>query len=40
MTWDNHSWVRYRSTMALLETFLTEFAHSVEHPEPGDRSFF
>jgi len=40
MTWDNHRWVRHRSTMALLETFLADFAYSVEHPEPGDRSFF
>jgi predicted acylesterase/phospholipase RssA len=40
MTWDNHRWIRYRSTMALLETFLSDFAYSVEHPEPGDRNFF
>lgn len=40
MTWDNHRWIRYRSTMSLLETFLADFAYSVEHPEPGDRSFF
>jgi hypothetical protein len=40
MTWDNHRWVRYRSTMALLESFLADFAHSVEHPEPGDQTFF
>ncbi len=40
MTWDNHRWVRCRSTMALVETFLADFAYSVEHPEPGDRTFF
>ena len=40
MTWDNHRWIRYRSTMALLETFLADFAYSVEHPEPGDKNFF
>lgn len=40
MTWDNHRWVRYRSTMALVETFFADFAYSVEHPEPGDRTFF
>lgn len=36
MTWDNHRWVRYRSTMAVLERFLAEFAYSVANPEPGD----
>lgn len=40
MTWDNHRWVRYRSTMALHETFLADFAYSIEHTEPGDRTFF
>jgi len=40
MTWDNHRWVRYRSTVALLESFLADFAYSVEHPEPGDQTFF
>jgi len=40
MTWDNQRWVRYRSTMGLLETFLADFAYSVEHPEAGDRTFF
>jgi predicted acylesterase/phospholipase RssA len=40
MTWDNHRWIRYRSTMALLETFLTDFSFSIAHPENGDGSFF
>jgi predicted acylesterase/phospholipase RssA len=39
MTWDNHRWTRCRSTMALLEVFLADFAHSLENPEPGDRSY-
>jgi hypothetical protein len=39
MTWDNHRWIRYRSTMALLETFLTDFSQSIDHPEPGDRTY-
>lgn len=40
MTWDNHRWIRYRSTIALLEAFFENFAFSLENPEPGDRSFF
>jgi hypothetical protein len=36
MTWDNQRWIRYRSTIALLETFLAKFAYSMNHPEPGD----
>jgi predicted acylesterase/phospholipase RssA len=40
MTWDNHRWIRYRSTMALVETFLADLSYSVEHPEPSDRTFF
>jgi predicted acylesterase/phospholipase RssA len=38
MTWDNHRWIRYRSTAALLEEFLGKYANSIEHPEPGDTS--
>jgi predicted acylesterase/phospholipase RssA len=36
MTWDNQRWIRYRSTMTLLETFLSQFAYTVNNPEPGD----
>lgn len=36
MTWDNHRWIRYRSTTALLEQFLGDYASSLENPEPGD----
>ena len=36
MTWDNHRWIRYRSTTALLQQFLHEYAFSIEHPESGD----
>ena len=38
-TWDNHRWVRFRSTMAVLGDFLAEFAESFANPEPGDHSF-
>jgi hypothetical protein len=36
MTWENHRWVRYRSTMAVLERFLADFSYSVANPQPGD----
>jgi hypothetical protein len=36
MTWDNHRWIRYRSTTAQLEQFVGDYAYSLENPEPGD----
>lgn len=39
MTWDNQRWIRYRSTVALLETFLAKFAYSMSNPEPGDMPY-
>jgi predicted acylesterase/phospholipase RssA len=36
MTWDNHRWIRYRSTTALLQQFLSEYAFCIENPESGD----
>jgi predicted acylesterase/phospholipase RssA len=36
MTWNNQRWIRYRSSMALLETFLADFAYGIKNPEPGD----
>ena len=39
MTWDNHRWIRYRSTMEVLAEFLSRFANSLEHPEAGDRTY-
>jgi hypothetical protein len=33
---DNHAWIRYRSTMASLEAFLTTFETSFTHPLPED----
>ena len=38
-TWDNHRWIRYRSTMALLGEFLSDFSHSIAKPQSGDRSY-
>jgi hypothetical protein len=39
MTWDNHRWVRCRSTVALLEDFIADLRDALEHPEPGDRTY-
>ena len=36
MTWDNHRWIRYRSSTELVQQFLGDYAHSMENPEPGD----
>jgi len=34
--WDNHAWVRYRSTMCCLETTLEKFGNSYRNPLPED----
>jgi predicted acylesterase/phospholipase RssA len=34
--WDNHAWIRYRSTMCCLETTLEKFRNSYRNPHPGD----
>ena len=39
LTWDNHRWVRYRSTMAALEQLLEAFHKGYTHIEAGQRSF-
>lgn len=39
ITWDNQRWVRYRSTMWLLEEFLSSLCNALANPEPGDRSY-
>lgn len=36
MTWDNHRWIRYRSTVALLEEFLGKYSNAMENRETGD----
>ncbi len=36
MTWDNHRWIRYRSSTLLLQEFLAGYASSIENPAPGD----
>ena len=39
MTWENHRWIRYRSTMGVLREFVSRFSASLASPEPGDRSY-
>lgn len=39
LSWDNHRWVRYRSTMALIEQLLDAMSLAVENPMAGDRSY-
>lgn len=39
MTWDNHRWIRCRSTLAGLQAFLGGFRDALRHPEPSDRSY-
>ena len=39
LTWDNHRWVRYRSTMAALENLLEAFRKGYTRVEEGQRSY-
>jgi hypothetical protein len=39
LSWDNHRWVRYRSTMALIEELLTRIHKRYNAPQPGDRTY-
>lgn len=39
MTWTNQRWIRYRSTMALLESFVSDFSNAIRNPEPGDSPY-
>ena len=39
MTWSNQRWIRYRSTVSLLDTFLVDFSRAMDSPEPGDPSY-
>ena len=38
-SWDNHRWVRYRSTMAMLEVFLDRLHRGYTYQEAGERSY-
>lgn len=37
--WDNHRWVRYRSSMDVVSTMLQGMATAYDSPLPGDRSY-
>jgi hypothetical protein len=39
LTWDNHRWVRYRSTMAVWEDLLKRFRRGFYPPLFGERSY-
>jgi predicted acylesterase/phospholipase RssA len=39
MNWDNHRWLRMRSSLASIETVLTEIDCACEHPQQGDVDF-
>jgi predicted acylesterase/phospholipase RssA len=39
LSWDNHRWVRYRSTLAALAGQLEELASAWRSPPHGDRSY-
>jgi predicted acylesterase/phospholipase RssA len=39
MTWENHRWVRYRSTMAVLGQFLARFNSAFGYSEGSDQSY-
>jgi hypothetical protein len=39
MTWENHRWIRYRSTMATLVAFLSRFRRAYEQPEEPDPTY-
>ena len=40
MNWENHRWIRYRSTLATLAAFLSRFRKAYEQPEESDPSYF
>jgi predicted acylesterase/phospholipase RssA len=37
--WDNHRWVRYRSSMDVIGTMLKGMVAAYDNPLPGDRSY-
>lgn len=39
MNWDNHRWIRLRSSLASIDTMFTEIDHACEKPQPGDVNF-
>jgi hypothetical protein len=39
LTWENHRWVRYRTTMALIEEMLKKYRTAFNSSVDGDRSY-
>jgi hypothetical protein len=39
LTWENHRWVRYRTTMALIEEMLKKYRTAFNFSTEGDRSY-
>lgn len=39
LSWDNHRWIRYRSTMTLIEDLLRFFIRAYKNPMHGDRTY-
>lgn len=39
LTWDNHRWVRFRSSMQLLEDLLHQVREQYRAPDPGGRTY-
>jgi predicted acylesterase/phospholipase RssA len=39
LTWDNHRWVRFRSSMQLLEELLREIGEEYDGPDPSGRTY-
>jgi Patatin-like phospholipase len=39
LNWENHRWVRYRTTMALVEGMMKMYSTAFDFPMEGDRSY-
>lgn len=39
LTWENHRWVRYRTTMALIEAMLKSYSAAFDSSTDGDRKY-
>ena len=39
LTWENHRWVRYRTTMALIEGMLKMYSTAFDSTMEGDRNY-
>jgi hypothetical protein len=39
LTWDNHRWIRYRSTLSLVEELLSDLQRAAQSPLSGDMPY-